>query len=256
MFTDSHAHLHPENYNRDVDAVIKRSFDANVNTIINIGAGYGFEGNLVALKISAEYENIYPTIGVHPHDAKIVDDNMLSELEKMMILKEVKAVGESGLDYHYNYSEKADQIRVFKEHIKLANKIKKPLIIHCRNAHDEVLSILEKEYNAEIPGIVHCFSGDVEIANKYLEFGFYISIPGIVTFKKAQDMQQVAKMVPLNKLLVETDCPYLAPVPYRGKKNEPAYVAHTVKKIAEIKGKDTLDIAKITSENAIKVYML
>lgn len=254
MLTDSHCHL-SELSNEELEATIARARANDVGLLIAIGAGYGMADNLKTLKICETHDDIYCALAVHPHDAKLVTDENFSELAKVITEnKKVRSVGEIGLDYHYMNSDKAVQQDVFRRFIDLAVSINKPVMIHDRDCDDDCIKIL-KEHGAEkCGGMVHCFSGSQDLANKYLDLGFYVSFTGIITFKKADTLRDVVKTTPLDRMLIETDSPFLAPIPHRGKKNEPAFVKLVAECVASIKGISFEEVAKVTTENAKRFF--
>ena len=248
---DTHCHLEMDAFNKDRDEVIKRAGDANIKYIIN--AGSDREGNIRGLELSAGYPQIYSAAGIHPHDAKTLDDSLYKELKGWIKKPKVVAIGEIGLDYHYLHSPKGAQIEAFKRQIELAQEAGLPIIVHSREAKNDTLRIL-REGITETTGVLHCFSGDPKMAKKAMELGFYISLAGPVTFKNARDLREIVKLIPDEFLLIETDAPYLSPVPMRGKRNEPSYVRHTALAIADIRGISINDLARITTLNAKKLF--
>ena len=246
---DSHAHLMDEQYENDVECVIQNALDNDVNTIINIG--YSEETSKQAIELANKYDFIYAVVGVHPDECNIpVDISFIRDLAQN---KKVVAIGEIGLDYHYDDYNKELQKKYFIEQINLANELNLPVVIHSRDADMDMLEIL-KNNKIKNNFVMHCFSSSVEVLKEVLKLGAYISIAGPVTFKNARSLIDVAKMVPDDKLMVETDCPYLCPEPNRGKRNEPANVRYTAEKIAELRGISTEEVARITSENAKRFY--
>lgn len=261
MFIDSHAHLTFPEYDNDRKEAIARAREMGVTEIINIGSGMGIEGNSASLKLARANQGIYSTIGFHPHDAaKILEkgDEPFESVRKLADDKKVVAVGEIGLDYHYVGKDgRPAQIECFKRLLTMAKNLKLPVIIHDREAHEDTLFTLCSLRATDWGGVMHCFSGDVKFASQVLDLGFYISITGAVTFKKkAEGLQDVVKYVPIERLLIETDCPFIAPEPYRGKRNEPAYVIEVAKKVAELKNLSLEDVGRITSLNARRLFHL
>lgn len=261
MFIDSHAHLTFPEYENDRKAVIARAMEMGVSEIVNIGSGQEVEGNTASLKLARANREIYSTIGFHPHDAgKIFEkgDRPFETIRRLADDKKVVAVGEIGLDYHYVGKEgRPAQIECFRRLLDLAKELKLPVIIHDREAHEDTIFTLRSLRAADWGGVMHCFSGDTKFAGQILELGFYISVTGAVTFKKkAEELQEVVKYVPIERLLIETDCPFIAPEPYRGKRNEPAYVIEVAKKIAELKNLSLEDVGRITSLNARRLFHL
>lgn len=256
MLIDSHCHL-SELSEKELQAVIEQAKANGVETLIAIGAGYGFEDNLKTLDITNKHANIYCALAMHPHDAKDVTDENFQTLHQIISENEkVRAVGEIGLDYHYMNSPKEIQLAVLKKFTQMALELKKPIVIHDRDCAFECVDILKEEQANSVGGVVHCFTGNQELADKYLDLGFYVSFSGIITFKKATELRDIVKNVPLEKMFVETDSPFLAPVPYRGKKNQPAYVKHVAECVAELKGISFEEVAKVTTKNAKKFFRL
>jgi len=251
---DSHAHLDLPEFNSDRDAAIQRALDSGVEKIITVGIG--IHECRQALKLAGQYPFIYATLGIHPHNAAGLDLAMLDFIEKNATRPKVVALGEMGLDYYRNLSPQEAQKRCFRAQLDMARSLKKPVVIHDRDAHDDTMAILREEKASEIGGVLHCFSGDAAMAFACIDMGFYISIPGTVTFKSAAVIQEVVRQVPLEHLLIETDCPFLTPVPHRGKRNEPSYVRLVAEKIAEIKKLPLADVARITTGNAQKIFQI
>ncbi|MCW8858376.1 MAG: YchF/TatD family DNA exonuclease [Deltaproteobacteria bacterium] len=251
---DSHAHLDSSQYDGDRAETITRARDNGISHILTIGCD--LESSAKNIAIAEEYEQIYAAVGVHPHDATEINAAALDKLRLMLSHPKVVALGEIGLDYFRDRSPRDIQRNAFREQIRLAKELKKPLIIHDRDAHDEVVQILEEEDAAAVGGVLHCFSGDLAMAQKCLALGFYLSFPGPITYPKNALTRNIVKAIPLDRILVETDCPYLAPQKYRGKRNEPAYVRYTAEKLAEIKGLSLEDVARITSRNCFDLFTI
>jgi len=249
MFFDSHAHYDDEAFDADRDQLLSSLLQNNVSNIINIGAD--MPSSRRSIEIAEKYPFAYAAVGVHPHDAKNFTDSDLDELKVMSAHPKAVAIGEIGLDYHYDNSPREAQKEVFKKQLCLAKELDMPVIIHSREATEDTLSIL-KEFTPK--GVVHCFSGSVETAKTVLDMGMYISLGGPVTYKNAVKTVEVAAFVPIDKLLIETDCPYLAPVPYRGKRNSSLYIHATAEKIAEIKGMTVEELARITLDNTKRLF--
>ncbi len=251
---DTHAHLDfPELYG-DLNGVFERARDKGVIHIVTVGIS--LETSEKALKLAENYENVSATAGIHPHGAHLLSSEEKNQIKKLLSSKHVVAMGEIGLDYYRDYQPRDIQKRCFIEQMEIASELNKPVVFHVRQAFDDFLEIV-KPFSKQIrTGIVHCFSGDWQIAKLCLEMGFFISVPGVVTFSKASTLQNVVKKVPLDSLLVETDAPFLAPEPYRGKPNEPSYVWYTAKKIAELRDMDMEEIGAITTRNAIRAFDL
>ena len=273
---DTHAHLDFNAFDKDRQVMIDRAWGAGLVNIITIGSGNGTQSADDAIALAEGDEKIFATVGVHPHDADLgikwkgdpkgeVDPEVWSawEEEKRRVLARfaelaghprVQAVGEVGLDFHYDNSPRRMQRDLFRSFVKLALQQKLPLVIHSREAEAETAQILKEEHAGEAGGVVHCFSGRPQLMEAALELGFYFGIVGVVTFKKARELHQAVKSLPAEKLVVETDCPYLAPVPYRGKRNEPAYVVKTVSEIARLRNQAPEEIAAITTANARRLF--
>jgi TatD DNase family protein len=252
MFTDSHAHIDGPEFDAERDAVIERAHAAGVTTILNVGTGDPHSGAFErAVELGRKHPSVYTAIGTHPHDARFYDDAAEQRTKQLIEAGErVVAWGEIGLDFHYDNSPRDVQVEVFKRQLRAARECDLPVIIHTREAESETIEILWSDYaGAARRGVFHCFSGSRELAEQALALDFMISFSGIVTFRKAEDLREVAKHVPLDRLLVETDCPFLAPVPYRGKRNEPAYVVEVARCIAELRGVEVEEVARVTTEN-------
>ncbi len=251
MLIDSHAHLELSEFDGDREDVIERARASGVECIVTVGINLEDSRNAVAL--AERYDNIYASVGVHPHDAKSINETTYDSLRKLSKSDRVVAYGEIGLDFFRNRSPRDIQIKRFGEQLELADELNLPVIIHDREAHREIVEML-KGWKGHSGGVIHCFSGDYDMARKCLDMGFYISIPGTITYKKSETLRGVVRRVPIDRLLVETDCPFLSPEPKRGKRNEPANVVYTARRIAQIKGLPFEDVARITSENTRNVF--
>ena len=258
MFIDSHAHIDGPEFDADRDEIIERAVSAGVSVILNVGTGDPHAGVFErAVDFGKKYECVYTAIGTHPHDARFYDDKAEERIKALVQDEHVLTWGEIGLDFHYDNSPRDVQVEVFKRQLRAARESDLPVVIHTREAESETIEILKSDYEgAERPGIFHCFSGSMELAQRAIELGFMISFSGIVTFKKADELREVAKQVPLERLLIETDCPYLAPIPYRGKRNEPAYVVEVARCLAGIHGLDSEEIGRVTSENFTSFFRI
>ena len=259
MFVDSHAHIDGTEFDSDRGEVIQRARDAGVSAILNIGTGDPHSGALErAVELAEAHADIFTAIGVHPHDARLFDDKAEELIIKLISQSSrVIAWGEIGLDFHYDNSPRDVQMKVFQRQLQLAGEANLPVIIHTREAEAETIEILKSRgVGVSPPGIMHCFSGSSWLSQQAIALGFYVSLSGIVTFKKAEELRAVAKQVPLDRLLIETDCPFLAPVPYRGKRNEPAYVVEVARCLADIRGKTVAEMGQITSENFASLFNL
>ena len=252
MLIDSHAHLEMKEFDGDRKEVIERAQAAGVDFIVTVGTNLQLSRKAVTL--AGQYENVYATIGVHPHDVGKIGNKTYDDLKELAGLKKVVAYGEIGLDFFRNIAPQSQQIEKFSEQLQLAKELHLPVIIHDRDAHDQSLEMVKA--SGIHSGVFHCFSGDYEMAKQCLDWGFYLSVPGVVTYDKAKTIQNVVKQVPLSSLLLETDSPYLTPNPYRGKRNEPAYVVQTAKKVAAIKGLDWEEVAAVTAQNTLNLFRI
>lgn len=252
MLIDTHAHLNSKAFDEDREEVIRRAQEAGIKRIVNVG--FNRETIPSSLQLAESYDFIYSTVGWHPQDAIHMQEGDLEWLESLCDHPKVVAIGEIGLDYYWDTSPKEVQHRVFKEQIRLARKLKLPIVIHNRDAHADVVRLLKEENAAEVGGIMHCFSGSWEIAKECLNMNFYLSFGGPVTFKNAKQPKEVLKKTPLDRLLIETDCPYLTPEPYRGKRNESSYVRYVAEAAAELKGISIEEMSIITTNNAFQLF--
>lgn len=237
----------------DRDEVVTRADEAGVRYIINAGSTRA--ANIAGLELSARYPQVYSAVGIHPHDAKTLDDSLFQELRKWAQAPKVVSIGEIGLDYHYLHSPKGVQIDAFRNQIALAKEVNLPIIVHSREAQKDTMRILKEEMS-DTTGVLHCFSGDREMAEDAMGMGFYISVAGPATFKNAKKLREIIEFIPDEFLLLETDAPYLSPVPMRGKRNEPSFIHHTAKIVAEIRGISFTDLARITTLNAQKLFKI
>ncbi len=252
MLIDTHAHLEMREFNDDREDVIKRAREAGVEYIVTIGTT--IESSRDAVLLADKYDFIYAAIGIHPHEVKDILHPAYEILRHFAQHKKVVAYGEIGLDYHYEHSPRTDQKRKFRDMLREARELDLPVIIHDRDAHEDTLQILSEEWSPDLGGVLHCFSGDAAMAKRVIEMGFSISIAGPVTFPKAEALREVVKQIPIEHLLIETDSPYLAPQPVRGKRNEPAFVRHTAEAVAVLKGLTVDDVSRITSFNAMQLF--
>ena len=256
-FVDSHCHIDGSEYDADREDVISRARDAGVTTMLNVGTGDPHSGAFErAVELAEKHEQIYAAIGVHPHDAKLFDDRAgqrLLDLVKQS--KRLIAWGEIGLDYHYDHSPRDVQRAVFRRQLRLARSLQLPAVIHSRAADDDTIAILREELAGYKPGgVMHCFGGTLAMARAAIELGLFISFAGNLTFKKAEDLRNVARQLPVDCLLIETDCPYLTPVPFRGQRNEPARVVETARCLGELHGRKLQETGRITSENFARLF--
>jgi len=259
VFIDSHCHIDGPEFDADRAEVVARAHGAGVTTMLNVGTGDPHSGVCErAVDLAEKHSQIYAAVGVHPHDAKLFDDAAEQLLMNLATeSKRVIAWGEIGLDYHYDHSPRETQREVFRRQLRLAREQTLPVVIHSRAADDDTMAILNDELtNYPRAGVLHCFGGSLAMAQAAIELGFYISFAGNLTFKKAEDLRDIARELPLGRLLIETDCPYLTPVPFRGKRNEPARVIETARCLAEIHDKTVEEIGQITSANFLRLFQL
>lgn len=252
MIIDSHAHLDDTRFNKDRDKLIKELKENGIELAINIGSD--LKTSIASAALADKHENIYAAVGIHPHSAKEVDGSTIEILRSFAARDKVVAIGEIGLDFHYDNSPRDIQKKWFKEQIKLAKEVNLPIVVHSRESDQEVLDIIKEAQDGTLRGVLHCFSGSVELAKEFIKLGFYISLAGPVTFKNARVPKEVAKAVPLDKLLVETDSPYLTPEPYRGKRNEPIYTKYVAGTIADLRGISYEELAKATNRNTRDLF--
>lgn len=252
MLIDSHAHLEMKDFDKDRARVIGRAVEAGVRHIITVATTIPDVHK--ALEIAQKNESVFLSLGIHPHEAKDIREGDYAELRSLSKEKKVVAFGEIGLDFYRNHSPRQVQLSRFRELLRLGKDLELPIILHDRDAHEEILNVLREEGNDRWKGVFHCFSGDVPLAKKVIQLGFFISIPGTVTFPKSTTQQDVVRSIPLEKILLETDCPYLAPEPYRGKRNEPAFIRNTAEKVASLKGLSFEDVCRITAMNTRALF--
>jgi TatD DNase family protein len=253
MLIDSHAHLDMEEFDADLDPVIRRAVQGGVERIVTIGVD--LLSSSKAIEIAKKHAFIYATVGYHPHNAGKADARDLESLRTLTSEPKVVAWGEIGLDFFRRHSPPEKQVKAFERQLDIASEQGLPVIIHDRDAHKDLLSIL-KSRKRQYRGVIHCFSGNYDLAMALIELGFYISFPGTVTYKNAVEIQVAATKIPLDRLMVETDCPYLTPVPFRGKRNEPLYVKHSAEKIAQLRQMEFEELACSTSANTIRLFNL
>ncbi len=258
MLIDSHAHLDDARYDGDRDAVIARAREAGVEIFITIGCDLATSRSAVAL--AERYPFVYATVGVHPHEVKHIGDDWYEELRRLAQHSKVVGYGEIGLDYHYNYSPPKLQRERFREQVGIAKDLGLPLSIHSREAQEDTIAILREEKAGTVGGVFHCFTGDAWLAKDALDLGFYLSFSGVLTFQNATMLRDIAKTVPTNRLLVETDCPYLTPAPHRSKRNEPSFVTLVAEKLAEVRAEsealDVEQVGRITADNTRRLFKI
>jgi len=252
---DSHCHLDHKQFAGDIAGVLRRAADAGVNYVLTIGTGEGPNDLDCALRIATQYPGVFATTGIHPHDASKADAASFEWMRTLSHEEKILAIGEIGLDYHYDFSPRETQSQVFCEQLKIAREAAKPVIIHTREAWDDTLHILREQWHSR-PGILHCFTGTPQQALEAVEMGFYIGFGGVLTFPKSADVREAARTVPADRLLLETDAPYLAPVPHRGKRNEPAFTAITAAKLAQVRECSVEHIAEQTTRNFRALFHL
>ncbi len=263
MFLDSHAHLDGERFDADREEVLARAKDAGICNILAIGSGTGPGSLDCAIKLADSYEQLYATIGIHPHEAELARDSDFAELEQLAQRPRVIAWGEIGLDYFYDHSPREVQKQVFIKQMELARAAKLPIVIHNRpsqesdNAWEDFFSLINQHWaSSGLGGVLHCFTGTPAQAKRALDLGFVISFSGNITFPKAQPIRDAAKEVPLDRIFIETDSPFLAPVPHRGKRNEPAFVKEVARQLGELRGISTEEIGDITTQNFYRFFSL
>jgi TatD DNase family protein len=250
---DTHAHLQWPDFDKDREEVIKRAFSAGLQAIVSIG--YDLNASREAVRIAEGHDRIYAAVGIHPHNAKTVDTESLEALRKLAQNRKVVAVGEIGLDYHRDLSPRVKQKEAFEKQFALARELRLPVVIHDREAHADVLQLMHS-FASSVAGVMHCFSGSVEMAKEAIDQGYLISLAGPVTFPNATNLHRVAQWLPEESIVLETDCPWLAPQSKRGKRNEPAFVLETARKVAELKGIPVEELIQITSQNAKQLFRI
>ena len=253
MLVDTHCHVIDDAFGEGPDAVLERAQSAGVTAFVCVGVG-GLDAARRAVQLAERRADVVATVGIHPHDASSWAPELERDLVDLLAHERVVAVGEVGLDHHYDHSPRDAQERCFRRFVNLAREVRKPLVIHTRSAKQQTLSVLKEEGARDVGGVIHCFSEDVEFARAVLELGFYVSFSGIVTFRNAVSVQEAARFAPTDRILLETDAPYLAPVPLRGKRCEPAFVVHTARRMAELRGVAFDALVQQTSENAERCF--
>jgi TatD DNase family protein len=253
MLIDTHTHLDFDRFDDDRAEVIESAYQQGVEKIINVGADMKSSRNSV--RLAQDYDFIYASVGIHPHDAKTYSSGDYQELQDLAKQEGVIAIGEIGLDYHYDNSPRQKQQEIFKKQLELAIEVDLPVVIHSRDAREDTIRIL-KEYATDLTGVLHCYGYDLLTAKEVFDLGLYISFGGIITFNSTSEVRKMIKQLPLDKIILETDAPYLTPEPYRGQRNEPKYVKEVAKKMADIKNVELAEVEKITTENAEKLFTL
>ena len=258
MYVDSHAHIEMDDFDADRDEVIRRATDAGVEIIVDVGDGdVSKDSHAAAFRLAERHSFVYTTVGVHPHEARLLDAELYAKLCDLAAHPKVIAWGEIGLDYHYDNSPRDVQRDAFRKQLAASRERRLPVVIHTREAEADTLEILRQEWGASgLPGVIHCFTGTGWFAEQAVELGFYISFSGVVTFKNAEELRRTAGNLPLSRLLIETDSPFLAPVPYRGRRNEPAYVVEVARRIAALRGLSVEEVGRATTENFKRLFRL
>ena len=259
ILIDSHAHLDAKAFDSDRPEVIQRAWEAGLGAVITVAVGEDLSEIEAAVALAGEHENVFATVGVHPHDARKIEPGWYGQIKALARHPKVVGIGETGLDHHYMHSPKAAQREAFEKFLRMGRETGLPVVIHTREADEETLSVLREareEGGEPLSGVVHCFSGDYALARQVLDLGLHISFTGVITFPKAEPLREVVKKIPLEKVLLETDCPYLAPAPFRGRRNEPARVVHVAETVAEVLGRPIEEVARITTGNAVRLFRL
>jgi TatD DNase family protein len=254
--TDSHCHLADPRLCDEVDQLIERASSAGIATLVSIGAIGGIENDRLTVRLAETHAGLYAAVGLHPHNANDCTDARMAELRELAQSPKVVAIGESGLDFHYMHSAPEAQEHSLRRHLALAAELDKPIVIHCRNAEERLASIVRETGIPRRGGVIHCFTGDAASAGIFLALGFYISFSGILTFRNAGPIREAAKIVPADRVMVETDAPYLAPEPYRGRRNEPAFVVSTLELLAQLRAVNPAVLAELVTENARRLFSL
>ncbi len=256
LFIDSHAHIDSHGYSQERDDVILRSFQQEITHIIHIGSDKNSETIIEAISIAEKYPQVFCALGIHPHYANCMNQEILDLLYLQSLHQKVVAIGETGFDLYYQYSDEKVQAQVFEQHIELSLLRNKPLVVHTRNADAQTIEILRSHYGNKNQnhGVIHCFTSDLLAAKTYIDLGFFISFSGIITFKNAEELRKTAQFVPLDRMLIETDCPLLTPAPFRGKRNEPSYLIHTAKILADLKQVPLVELQNVTAKNALSLF--
>lgn len=269
-FFDSHAHLDGDRFKGDLEATLDRAGQAGISDIVCIGASDGFASNTEVLALvdrqgaagaargtgALPHPSIHATVGIHPHDARIADAACIAEVRKLAEHRKVVGIGETGLDYHYDHSPRDTQREVFRAFVRMARELDLPLVVHTREAEDDTIAILDSEKAQEVGGVIHCFTGTEKLARYAVEIGFFVSFSGVLTFKSSENLRAIARSLPKDQVLVETDCPFLTPIPHRGKRNEPAFVAYTAAALAELWGDTIEKVKRQTGENAARLFKI
>lgn len=252
MFIDTHAHLFYKNFNGEIDKIVQRALDANVKYMVCPGTDV--KTSKLSIDLAERYESIYAAVGIHPHDTADFKGKEIDELREMASHKKVVAIGEIGLDYYYDFSPKNQQIKAFRAQLDLAVELGLPVVIHNREANEDTMNILREYKSKNVKGQLHCYAGTIEDAEELIEMGFLISFTGNITFKKLEELREILKTIPLENLMLETDAPFMTPVPFRGKRNEPSYIPYIAEKVAEIHNTTVEEVENLTTFNAINLF--
>ena len=253
---DSHSHIDGQEFDKDRAEVLARARAAGVRRMIAVGTGPSIAQIALAADLAEREPDVFAAVGVHPHDAARIQPDWWPELDRLARLPRVVAVGETGLDYYYDHSPRDLQQDAFRAHVRMARRVGKPVVCHVRDAHADTLAILQDEGAAEVGGVIHCFTGGPDDARAYVAAGMHVSFSGIITFKSAEPIRAAVREVPLDRILIETDCPYLAPIPMRGKRNEPAFLVHTAAAVAREKGVALEELAAAATANTSRLFRL
>lgn len=253
---DAHCHLADPRLYPDLDGALVRAADAAVGTIVAVGAIDTIETDRLTVEIAERHPHVFAAVGVHPHNAADCDEPRIAAIAALARSPKVVAIGETGIDFHYMHSPVDAQERALRRHLELARALDRPVMIHCRDAERRLCEIVRETGLPPAGGMIHCFTGDVDAAREFVELGFYVSFSGILTFRKAGALRAAAMLVPEDRLLIETDAPYLAPEPYRGKRNEPAFVRRTLEVLAEVRAANPDTLAELTASNATRLFCL
>lgn len=252
MYIDTHAHLFYKNFNGELDDIVKRAIDANVKYMVCPGTCVNTSKQ--SIELADKYESVYATVGIHPHDTKGFTGKEIDDLRKLAAHKKVVALGEMGLDYFYDFSPKKQQIKAFRAQMDLAVELDLPVVIHNREANEDTMTILREYQSKNVKGQLHCYAGTIEDAEELVDMGYLISFTGNITFKKLEDLREILRTIPIENLMLETDCPFMTPVPFRGKRNEPSYIPYIAEKVAEIHNISVEEVEQLTTFNAINLF--
>ena len=252
MFIDTHAHLFYKNFDGELDQIVERALEADVKYMVCPGTDV--KTSKQSIELAEKYESVYATVGIHPHDTKDFNGKEIDQLRKLAEHKKVVAIGEIGLDYYYDFSPKSKQLKAFRAQLDLAAELDMPVVIHNREANEDTMNILREYKSRNIRGQLHCYAGTIEDAEELVEMGYLISFTGNITFKKLEELREILKTIPVENLMLETDSPFMTPVPFRGKRNEPSYIPYVAEKVAEIHNVSVEEVKQLTTFNAINLF--